>query len=156
MTVLRKPNLESAFLLLTVLALATVAANGLFGGRHDGVSRAADKLANFLRVRPVSGGSISLSPTVSPSPTPKPAEDAVGAADSTADRPATTYTVKDGDTYGCIAERYYGSFEHYVDIMAVNPTDQLGFSEYGLFVDAVLNLPAIPAASLKPASHLCQ
>lgn len=72
------------------------------------------------------------------------------------DKPETTYDVKEGDTYGCIAEKYYGSFEHYVDIMRVNPTSQRGFSERHLYVDAVLVLPAIAQANLKPASHLCQ
>ncbi len=68
----------------------------------------------------------------------------------------SVYTVKEGDTYGCIAEKYYGSYEHYVDIMAANPIYDLGFGEYSLFVDAKLVLPAIDAANQKPATSLCQ
>lgn len=71
------------------------------------------------------------------------------------DKAETVYTVKEGDTYGCIAEKYYGSYEHYVDIMAANPVNQYGFSEYQLFVGAQLVLPAISGANLKPASSLC-
>jgi len=67
----------------------------------------------------------------------------------------TVYTVKDGDTYGCIAEKYYGSFEHWVDIMNSNPVHTDGFSEYELHVGAQLVLPAITADRLKPASALC-
>lgn len=75
-------------------------------------------------------------------------------ADAT-DKAETVYTVKEGDTYGCIAEKYYGSYEHYVDIMAANPVSQYGFSEYQLFVGAQLTLPAISGSHLKPASSLC-
>ena len=84
--------------------------------------------------------------TVTPAPRPTAAR---------ADRAETVYTVKEGDTYGCIAEKYYGSYEHYVEIMAANPVYNLGFGEYSLFVDAKLVLPAISAANLKPASSLC-
>lgn len=82
-------------------------------------------------------------------------DDAMKEADDSTDKSASVYTVKDGDTYGCIAEKYYGSFEHWVDVMNANPTGQVGFSEYGLHVDAKLTLPAIAAANLKPTSNLC-
>jgi len=68
----------------------------------------------------------------------------------------SVYTVKDGDTYGCIAEKYYGSFEHFMDIMSANPVADNGFGEYSLFVGAKLTLPAIAKENLKPASSLCQ
>lgn len=68
----------------------------------------------------------------------------------------TVYTVKDGDTYGCIAEKYYGSYEHYTDVMAANPVNQTGFGEYSLYVGAQLVLPAVAKENLKPASSLCQ
>lgn len=68
----------------------------------------------------------------------------------------TVYTVKDGDTYGCIAEKYYGSYEHYSDVMAANPVNQTGFGEYSLYVGAQLVLPAVAKENLKPASSLCQ
>ena len=77
-------------------------------------------------------------------------------APAAGDKTGTVYTVKEGDTYGCIAEKYYGSYEHYVDIMAANPVRDYGFGEYGLFVDAQLVLPAISAGNLKPATSLCQ
>jgi nucleoid-associated protein YgaU len=69
---------------------------------------------------------------------------------------ASTYVVKEGDTYGCIAEKYYGSYEHYSDIMASNSITQQGFGEYSLYVGATLVLPAIAKENLKPASSLCQ
>lgn len=75
---------------------------------------------------------------------------------TTGDKAGTVYTVKEGDTYGCIAEKYYGSFEHYIEIMASNPLNATGFGEFSLFVDAQLVLPAIASANLKPASTLCQ
>ena len=65
------------------------------------------------------------------------------------------YTVKDGDTYGCIAEANYGSYEHWQDILNVNSGYGQGFGEYQLHVGAVLELPAITAVNLKPASKLC-
>ena len=72
-----------------------------------------------------------------------------------ANHSARDVRVKDGDTYGCIAEKYYGSFEHWVDIMNSNPVHTDGFSEYELHVGAQLVLPAITADRLKPASALC-
>lgn len=69
---------------------------------------------------------------------------------------ATTYTVKDGDTYGCIAEKYYGSYENFVDVMAANPVYDQGFGEYQLYVGAQLTLPAVAQENVKPASSLCQ
>jgi LysM repeat protein len=67
---------------------------------------------------------------------------------------ASTYVVKEGDTYGCIAEKYYGSFENWVDVDAVNPNTE-GFLERRLFVGATLTLPALTAEQVKPASSLC-
>ncbi len=68
---------------------------------------------------------------------------------------ASTYTVKDGDTYGCIAEKYYGSYENWTNVVKANPQLE-GFSEYRLFVGAVLELPAMSADAVRPASTLCQ
>jgi LysM repeat protein len=70
------------------------------------------------------------------------------------DKAETIYTVKEGDTYGCISEKYYGSFEHWPDIINANP-NTVGFGEYELHVGARIVLPAIPAGSLRPASTLC-
>jgi len=99
------------------------------------------------------------SPAATPAPTPVAEETTPPAsvpANSTGDRAQTIYTVKEGDTYGCIAEKYYGSFEHYTEIMAANPLYATGFGEYSLFVEAKLVLPAIASTNLKPASSLCQ
>lgn len=71
-------------------------------------------------------------------------------------KPQTTYVVKEGDTYGCIAEKYYGSFEHFSDVMHANPVSDQGFGEYSLYVGAQLVLPAVAKSDLKPASTLCQ
>jgi hypothetical protein len=81
-------------------------------------------------------------------PSATPATPAVAKAES-------VYTVKEGDTYGCIAEKYYGSFEHWVDVMNSNPVFSEGFGEYELHVGAQLVLPAVTADRLKPASSLC-
>lgn len=70
-------------------------------------------------------------------------------------RTASTYVVKEGDTYGCIAEKYYGSFENWVNIDSANP-DTEGFLERRLFVGAALELPALTADQARPASTLCQ
>lgn len=96
--------------------------------------------------------------------TPQPSDDqkpdetsAPDTATATAgDKAATVYTVKPGDTYGCIAEKYYGSYEHWTDIYNANARYGLGFQPDELFVDAKLDLPAIAAADLKPASKLCE
>lgn len=71
----------------------------------------------------------------------------------TTSKSTALYAVKEGDTYGCIAESYYGSYEHWPDILNANSNYGNGFSEYGLHVGAILELPAIE--TLKPASKLC-
>lgn len=78
------------------------------------------------------------------------------APDNSQDKPAGFYTVKAGDTYGCIAEKYYGSYEHWVDILNANIKYGEGFEETRLFVDAKLEMPAISKANLKPSTKLCQ
>jgi LysM repeat protein len=88
------------------------------------------------------------------SETPMSSQTPSATAKAGVDKPATEYTVKEGDTYGCIAEKYYGSYEHWPDVMAANPVTE-GYAEYRLFVGAKLVLPAVPSASLKPASTLC-
>lgn len=70
------------------------------------------------------------------------------------DKAQTTYTVKEGDTYGCIAEKYYGSYEHWTDVVSANPSSD-GFTEYELHVGAQIVLPAVTSANRKPASTLC-
>ena len=70
------------------------------------------------------------------------------------DKAKTMYTVKDGDTYGCIAEKYYGSYEHWTDVVSANPSSD-GFTEYELHVGAQIILPAVTTVNLKPASTLC-
>lgn len=65
------------------------------------------------------------------------------------------YTVKEGDTYGCIAEKYYGSYEHWPDILNANIVYGSGYSEHELHVGAIIELPEILAENLKPSSKLC-
>jgi nucleoid-associated protein YgaU len=90
-----------------------------------------------------------------PAQTPAPADVTTKVDTTSQHRDAAKYTVKEGDTYGCIAEKYYGSFEHYTDIMNVNPVASVGFNEYELFVGQVIDLPAVAHGALKPASSLC-
>lgn len=65
------------------------------------------------------------------------------------------YTVKEGDTYGCISEDYYGSYEHWPEILSANIKYGNGFSEHQLHVGAVLEMPVISTENLKPKSNLC-
>lgn len=92
----------------------------------------------------------------STTPTPTSTDASPPATSVAGDRAETRYTVKEGDTYGCIAEKYYGSLEQYTDIMAANPVFSTGFGEYSLHVGAQLVLPAVLNANLKPASTICQ
>lgn len=69
---------------------------------------------------------------------------------------ASTYTVKSGDTYGCIAEKYYGSLELWPVVYNANIGGGVGYGEYDLHVGAVLVLPAVSASNMAPASNLCK
>lgn len=69
-------------------------------------------------------------------------------------KPASTHTVEAGDTYGCIAEKYYGSFDQWQLIYNAN-AGYPGFSEYGLDVGAQLVLPAVDAANVRAQTHIC-
>lgn len=69
-------------------------------------------------------------------------------------KPAGTYTVQSGDTYGCIAEKYYGSYDQWSRVYAVN-AGWPGFEEYHLHVGAVLQMPAVTAAEILPPTSLC-
>lgn len=71
------------------------------------------------------------------------------------DKKSGLYTVKEGDTYGCIAEAYYGSYEHWTDILNSNIRYGKGYSEHELHVGAVLEMPEITSENLKPTSKLC-
>ncbi len=69
---------------------------------------------------------------------------------------ASDYTVKAGDTYGCIAEKYYGSYEQYSTVMVANWADTTpGYGEYHLDVGAKVRLPAVSGDQLKPITHVC-
>jgi hypothetical protein len=76
-------------------------------------------------------------------------------SEQAADKRAGFYTVKEGDTYGCIAESYYGSYEHWTDVLNTNIRYGNGYSEHELHVGAVLEMPEISKDNLKPASKLC-
>lgn len=72
-------------------------------------------------------------------------------------KPASDYVVKDGDTYGCIAEKYYGGFGQYSDVMNTNSASIVpGYAEYHLDVGAKIQLPAVSADNLSPATSLCK
>lgn len=68
---------------------------------------------------------------------------------------AGTYTVKAGDTYGCIAENYYGSYEQWPKVYAANSMYP-GYEEYYLNVGAAVQLPAISASEVLPQTSLCR
>lgn len=87
-------------------------------------------------------------PTATVSPAVKPNASAKVASD---------YVVKDGDTYGCIAEKYYGGFGQYADVMSANSSSAVpGYAEYHLDVGAKIQLPAVSAENLSPATSLCK
>lgn len=71
------------------------------------------------------------------------------------DKKSGFYTVKEGDTYGCIAEAYYGSYEHWTDVLNANIVYGEGYSEQELHIGAMLEMPTISAENLKPSSKLC-
>lgn len=87
-------------------------------------------------------------PAASPSPAPQ-------AATSAGDKAAGTYTVKAGDTYGCIAEKYYGSYDQWPRVYNAN-AGWPGFEEYHLAVGAVLQMPAVSSANALPKTSICQ
>ncbi len=88
-----------------------------------------------------------------PNETPQQTETApVGYADG---KPAGTYEVKAGDTYGCIAEKYYGSYDQWQKVYDVN-AGWPGFDEYRLEVGAKLQMPAVSNAEILPKTNLCQ
>ena len=60
--------------------------------------------------------------------------------EKTTKKDAGTYTVKAGDTYGCIAESHYGSYEMWPAVQRANAGP--GYGEYTLHVGAKLTLPA--------------
>lgn len=68
---------------------------------------------------------------------------------------AGTYVIKDGDTYGCIAEKYYGSYDQWQRVYNAN-AGYPGFNEYDLAVGATLQMPAVSAAEVLPKTTVCQ
>ena len=71
------------------------------------------------------------------------------------EKKAGTYTVKAGDTYGCIAEKYYGSYEQWPRLYSAN-AGWPGFEEYTLNVGATLQIPAVSASETLPKTSVCQ
>lgn len=94
-------------------------------------------------------------PTLEATPTPTPDQNqpqpTQPSQPQNAAKPASTYVVKEGDTYGCIAEKYYGSYEYWPELVALN--QGFGFEERRLFVGANIQLPAITVT--KPVTSLC-
>ena len=147
-------------LLVPLLVSGSAGKNGVAASKLQKYLNIADSSINAdqgLHITEVKDGSPSNyqeSPQLTPT-TSKEDSSKTSVEDSS--KSASSYVVKDGDTYGCIAEKHYGSFEHYVDIMTANGAGVVpGYSDYQLNVDAPLVLPAIDAANLKPATHLCQ
>ena len=162
-------------ILLAVVAVGAVLVGyNAFVAKNDNKST-SDRLAQYLNLdvakqeksedeslAAVTGNNdqTTAQPTESTDQPATPATGSESATPQAATTPASNkaesvYTVKEGDTYGCIAEKYYGSFEHWVDVMNANPVGQVGFTEYGLHVGAQIVLPAITATHLKSASNLC-
>lgn len=144
-----------------VLSLVSVIYFGLMRKTSNGDS-ATKRLATFLGIKSSSPLSVDVSnqkdlniDSTEQNTNKAESSDAKNESAPTSDKAASLYTVKEGDTYGCIAEKYYGSFEHWTDIYNLNARYGRGFSEYYLHVDAVLELPAISAENLKPATKLC-
>lgn len=172
---MRRVSLMNVLVAAVAAGVALVGYNALVRGDSTGPNNATDRLRSYLSIdaakKEAEGTTTQQAqapqesapeqPSATPPETPaaneptnsdQPAESPAAAQDS---KTETVYTVKQGDTYGCIAEKYYGSYEHYVDIMASNPVRWEGFSERELHVDAKLVLPAIAKENLKPTSSLC-
>ncbi len=82
---------------------------------------------------------------------------AASAAANKQAKAAGEYVVKQGDTYGCIAEKYYGSYEQYSRVMAANWADTApGYGEFRLDVGAKVRLPAVSAAQMTPVTNVCK
>lgn len=69
-------------------------------------------------------------------------------------KPESKYVVKQGDTYGCIAEKYYGSYDQWPTVYSANAGYD-GYGEYDLAVGASLVLPAIGSTQTLPVTKLC-
>lgn len=91
-----------------------------------------------------------------PAENPQPSTEADSPGDTTTNTPsqASTYEVKPGDTYGCIAEKYYGSYDQWQKVFDAN-AGYSGFAEYELHVGAKLTMPAISDAETTPKTNLC-
>jgi len=146
---------------VAALSLVSVIYFGLMKKSSNGDS-ATKRLATFLGIKSNSPLSVDVSnqkdlniDSTDKSSDEAKSSDAKSESTPTTGKSASLYTVKEGDTYGCIAEKYYGSFEHWVDIYNSNARYGRGFSEYHLYVDAVLEMPAISAENLKPQTKLC-
>lgn len=174
-----RKNLMNILVTAAGVGLVLVGYNAFLNSNNDTTeNNASTKLGSYLRLDSTKQEAGDEDAKVATDAAPDAAASTPAPADSTASTPAAatqtsesapvvelkatpgdaaaaTYTVKAGDTYGCIAEKYYGSFEHYTDIMAANPVYDYGFTEYGLFEGAVLQLPAIKAENKKPASSIC-
>jgi LysM repeat protein len=173
-------NLVNVLLGLAAIGAVVMVYNAFLNSNNDTENNASSKLASYLALDKAEKESTSSTvatsdetkseestsaqtPSTETSTTNTPEESDTDttatsetpAASTGTAKPETVYTVKEGDTYGCIAEKYYGSYENYVNVMAANPVYTEGFTEYELHVGAKLVLPALDAAAVKPASSLC-
>lgn len=145
------------------VGVAVVLLIGVTAKKHEVVSQVKTKLSSYLRIGNATDAHKVEVLTSNPSASPEVKKDdseKSSTSDSTSTpgfegKRASEYVVKEGDTYGCIAEKYYGSYENYTDIMQANPTGETGYGEYELFVGATITLPAVNADNIKPASSLC-
>ena len=84
-------------------------------------------------------------------PTEQPEDSQESAQTTPAGEVPETYTVVSGDTYACIAERFYGNYRVWPEIAALN--QGRGFNERFLYVDAVLTMPEL--ASAQQTTSIC-
>ena len=111
---------------------------------------------------PETGQTSSTQTTVPSQSTPEASQPTASAptvstdnVQTTGAKPAGTYTVKDGDTYGCIAENYYGSYDQWSRVFNAN-AGGAGYGEYDLAVGGGLTLPAVNAEEALPKTILCE
>jgi nucleoid-associated protein YgaU len=159
---------NNIFSVITVTGLLLV---GLYGlGINDTATSATDKLTSFLLLQPAETETNETTPQISATSTTAPdtvvaadqdavvVDDSAGASDQkpkTATAVAETYTVVEGDTYGCIAERIYGSYEYWPQLAAANNyKSAVGFTEYHLFVGASLSIPKFSGTTFA-ATGIC-
>lgn len=150
-------RLTLGVLAATVLAPIIVAATGVGGDRATTGDRLDSYIANASTAQG-QGVDGSKQADVSKKDTANQkdptANEKASQATTAGAKAAGSYTVKAGDTYGCIAEQYYGSYDQWTRVYEQN-AGWPGYDEYELHVGAKLQLPAVSADEVRQTTNVC-